>query len=66
MYIIEEYEIIDELAASKRIIDRFKAISIKTIKEKLELDLEFLFDYGINLKLSIGNAKNISYLLFQN
>ena len=57
MYIIEEYEIIDELAASKRILDRFKAISIKTIKEKLELDLEFLFDYGINLKLSIGNTK---------
>lgn len=57
MYKFEEYEIIDEVAVSKLILSRFKGNTSKTIKEKLELELEFLFDYGITLRVSIGNDK---------
>lgn len=55
--IFEEYEIIDEISASKLILDKFRKANRKTIAEQLDLELEFIFDYSIELKIIIGNTK---------
>ncbi len=65
---IEEFEIIDELAISKSILNMYNTFKKNEIKEKLDIELEFEFGYNIFIKLSIGNSKkykisNVSKLL---
>ena len=55
---IEEYEIIDELKASKSILDRYNIDNKNQIKQKLGLEIEFDFRYGdAGLRVYIGNEK---------
>ena len=55
---ISSYEFIDKLALSKEILASYKNTDLNTIKEKLDIELEFQFRYGdIYLKVKIGNKK---------
>lgn len=55
---ISSYEFIDKLALSKEILASYKNTDLNTIKEKLDIELEFQFSYGdIYLKVRIGNKK---------
>ena len=62
---IEKYEIIDELKASKSILDKYNIDSKSQIKQKLDLEIEFDFRYGrAGLRVYIGNEKK--YVLSTN
>lgn len=55
---IASYEFIDKLALSKEILASYKNNDSNTIKEKLDINLEFQFSYrDIYLKIKIGNKK---------
>ena len=55
---IASYEFIDKLALSKEILASYKNIDSNTIKERLDINLEFQFSYrDIYLKIKIGNKK---------
>ena len=55
---ISEFEIIDEISVSKLILNEFSSNTKRNgIREKLDIEIEFSFDYGIFLKVSIGNSK---------
>lgn len=55
---IASYEFIDKLTLSKEILASYKSNTLNTIKEKLDVDLEFEFSYGdIYLKVKIGDKK---------
>ena len=55
---IASYEFIDKLALSREILNSYRNDGLKTIKEKLDIDLEFEFNSDdIYLKIKIGNKK---------
>lgn len=55
---IASYEFIDKLALSKEILASYKNNDSNTIKERLDINLEFQFSYrDIYLKIKIGNKK---------
>ena len=55
---IATFEYIDKLALSKEILANFKNNNIATIKEKLDTEIEFAFEYdSIYLKIKIGDKK---------
>lgn len=55
---IIEYEIIDPIAITKSILEKYKDTKANTIKEKIGIEIEFNFAYGrINLKIHIGLKK---------